>query len=1104
MADDIQTWLEDLALSSHADEFVENGVDLDLLPEINNEDLKDLGVTRLADRKRILKAIAALEDGSSDGGGDNPNSPVMNEPSRPLETERRQVSVMFADLSGYTRLSGEVGAEKMHDILGHFFDRADAIVRNHGGTVDKHVGDAVMAVFGAPIAHSDDPARALRAALAIHDAMPDVSHAAGHKIDVHIGIASGQVVASGVGNDAHYTVTGESVNLSSRLTDAARAGETLVSEAVHLAVPDLVEWEDRGAFTVKGIAEDVRGYLAKGIRMDGATGSGRPFVGRRAELQQFMAAMKVCEDTGVGQAIYVRGEAGIGKSRLREEFEAAAVQHGFACHRSLVLDFGVGQGQDAIRTLVHSLLNLAPGVGEAARAAAAEQALQDRLLQKGQLMHLNDLLDLPQPKESRSLYDAMDNARRNQGKRGTVAALMRGLSYRQPLFVVIEDVHWAQNTILEYLAELTRTVEDQSTILIMTSRIEGDPLDQAWRASTGSTPLTTIDLRPLRRDDAMALAAEYFDASNKLALNCVERAEGNPLFLDQLLRSAETSTDDQVPGSVQSLVQARMDALDDLDRQAVQAAAILGQRFSLDALRHLIGSQQYTCAGLVERHLVLPEGEQFLFAHALVREGIYDSLLGTRRAELHRAAAAWFGDRDIILRAEHLGRANDPEAAAAFLDAARDQSTALRFETALNLAARGIELADDPVVKCSLICLRGDTLRDTGATEQSLAAFRAALKLSNDDITGCHAWTGMAEGLRISDQHEAALEALDKAEAAATQQGLIAEQAQIHYLRGNVYFPLGNIEGCLAEHQKSLGFARQVGSTEREALALGGLGDAYYLSGQFAQAAEQFGACIQLCREHGYGRIEVANRHMVGWSRFHLLEFIEARQDALDVVNMAAEVNHHRAEVLGHLLAGTVEVELGLYDAAYESFSRSLEQTRAISASNFEAQSLVGLAKIDLVRGREAEAHDKNLQAATIVREVGLAFFGPTVLGALAATTQDRAQRKAILAEAESVLDNGCVAHNYYWFARTAIEGALDIGAWDEAEHFATRLENYSHDQSLGWSDFVIAYGRALAAWGRGDRDAALVDKIKRLHAITTERELSHLGAALEVVLAAA
>ena len=215
---DVAAWLRDLGLEAYAEAFAENGVDADLLGELNNEDLKDIGIAKLADRKRLLKAIADLAS----------ESPAREErPSQPATTagEHRQVTVLFADIAGFTRLTTELGAENIHSLLNRYFETVDAIVADYGGTVDKHIGDNVMAVFGAPIAHDDDPLRAVRAAFEIHRQVGQLHDSRGRKLEVHVGIASGQVVASGTGSDKHrqYTVTGDLVNLAARLQSKAGA-----------------------------------------------------------------------------------------------------------------------------------------------------------------------------------------------------------------------------------------------------------------------------------------------------------------------------------------------------------------------------------------------------------------------------------------------------------------------------------------------------------------------------------------------------------------------------------------------------------------------------------------------------------------------------------------------------------------------------------------------------------------------------------------------------------------------------------------------------------------------------------------------------------------
>jgi len=1102
MPEDVERWLASIGLQKLAAVFAEHQIDLDAAQDLTDGDLRELGIP-MGPRKKLLRAVAALTNGQVPVPLPVPPPAVDGTTQQQSAAgERRQVTVLFADITGFTQLSNELGAEGTHALLNRYFAAVDDIVQSYGGTVDKHIGDSVMAVFGAPVAHTNDPERAVRAALAIQEIMPSVSGEVNRALQVHIGVASGQVVASGVGGEAHYTVTGESVNLASRLTDTAGPGEALISRAVHRAVESIAECDDFGEVSLKGIAEPVRTFALRGVRTKDSLEMFRPFVGRRAELQQFSAVVMTCAETGAGQAILVRGEAGIGKTRLTEQFESIAGDRGFDCHRTLVLDFGVGKGQDAIRGLVRHLLAIPLRSDKAARAAAAERIYANGLLDRAMAIYVNDLLDLPQSPELRFRYDAMDNAKRNQGNRETVAALITALSRSRPVFLVIEDVHWADNLILEHLAELTRSVADQPVILVMTSRIEGDPIDHTWRLSTAATPLTTIDLSPLRHDDAMALAAEFFDATTQFAMSCVERADGNPLFLEQLLRSAETASKDAVPGSVQSIVQARMDALEPLDKQAILAASVLGQRFSLDALRNLIESPNYTCTGLVERYLVRPDGDDYLFAHALVREGVYSSLLTSRRTELHRAAAVWYDGNDLALCAEHLDRADDSAAAAAYCKAAEAQAAALHFEQALSLSERGVELAEDSTVKCNLMCLRGDALRNTGATEDSIAAFEKALQEAGDDEQRSRAWIGMAGGLRVADRQTLALEVLDKAEAAAAQHQLLEALSQVHYLRGNVYFPLGNIDGCLAEHEKALRFAREVGSTVSEALALGGLGDAHYLRGHMRTACDQFRACVELCREHGYGRIEVANRHMVGWTRIYLVEFSQALQDALESIKLAAEVSHRRAELLGLMLAGTVELAFENTQAAREHLERGLELSRAISAGNFEIQTLARLAQADAAEGNMAEARSHARQAVDLTRIIGTTFFGPIALAIWASLSEDNESRREALKEAEGILDSGCVAHNHFWFGEVAIEQSLCAGEWDAALHFADRLEAYMQDQPLEWPSYICARGRALAAWGRGDRSPALLGEIERLKASAEHAGLKTVIPALDRALA--
>ena len=388
--------------------------------------------------------------------------------------------------------------------------------------------------------------------------------------------------------------------------------------------------------------------------------SGRQaFVGRQRELQQLEAALAQCRDTRRGGAIYIRGEAGIGKTRLLEQFQAKAERENFACHSGLVLDFGMGSGQDAIRSLVRSLLGLTGESSQEEIDAAAEKALEDGMLADERRVYLNDLLNVPQSTELRTLYDAMDNAARNRGKRATVAELVTRASGRRPRLLVIEDLHWADQMTLDHAANLVEKIAGCPALLVMTSRIERDAFHELRRATIADQPIVTIELGSLQPRDANRLAAAYLDTLGEIAQRCVERAAGNPLFLEQLLRHAEENAEGGIPGSIRSLVQARLDRLALPDKRALQAASVLGQRFTAESLVALLDQPGWNCAELVGHRLVRPQGDHFLFAHALIHEGVYDTLLRSRRRELHRRAADWFRSRDLTLCAQHLDRADD-------------------------------------------------------------------------------------------------------------------------------------------------------------------------------------------------------------------------------------------------------------------------------------------------------------------------------------------------------------------------------------------------------------------------------------------------------------
>jgi class 3 adenylate cyclase/tetratricopeptide (TPR) repeat protein len=1092
---DVGAWLEAQGLGQYARSFAENNIDSSLLAQLADADLKELGVTSLGHRKRLLIAIAAL------GAAPAIASTVHSNRS----TERRQVTILFVDLSGFTALSQALDPEELRDLVGRYTELVDGIVVDYGGTVDKHIGDAVMALFGAPRAHDDDPLRAARAALDIHEALDRLGERMGRPLQAHAGIASGEVVAGAIGRaDAQdYTVLGDSVNLAARLVAAAAPGQTLISEGVYREISARTVCVSLGEKQFKGVDGPVRVWRLQGHAGEASSASRSPFVGRAAELEQFTGILRACLSRRAGQVVFVRGEAGIGKTRLVDEMRRVAEAQGVRIHRALVLDFGMGKGQDPIRAIVRSLLGL-PGDADAApRRAAAERAVAEGVVAADRMMFLCDLLDLPLSGEWLTVYDAMDNAARNRGKRALVAALAEDACRSGPAMFIVEDAHWADPRVIDHLAAIASAVANGPGLLAITSRVEGDPLDAAWRASCPRTPFATIDLRPLRHDEARSLAGGFLDASERVALLCIERAGGNPLFLEQLLRNAEEGREDAVPASIQSLVLARMDRLAILDRQAFQAASVIGPRFGLPLLRRMMGVTDYVCDGLVEHALVLEEADGFVFAHALIREGAYSSLLKARRCELHQMAADWFAPHDLVLYAQHLDRAEAAQAARAYFEASVAQRAAHHTESALQLAERGVQIARSDQDRHVLTCLKGELQWDLRDISASIATFREAVAAATDEVSLCRAQLGLAEGLRVSEGLAEALELTDVARVAAERHDLVPELARIHHLRGNILFPLGKIDGCRVEHQRGLDYARRSDSPEAEARALGGLGDAAYAQGRMHTAFQHFSRCVQLSHDHGFGRIEVANRSMIGFSRIYLNEPRAANADGMAAARAAALISAPRAEMLGELTCSFASYEMGEYDAMSSYLERSMRLAQQLGARRFEVQCLEMRARLLLDTGCRADALAMLREVVAKWRDLGMQFSGPKSLSALSRAVEDRTECNRLLLEGEEQLRAGAVGHNHFWFYRDAIEAMLAAGDAAGALRYVAALEHYTLGEPLPWSQLFVARGRAIARALRGGVDEAVQRDLAAVRAALLAAELRAFLPPVEVALCA-
>lgn len=1044
--------------------------ELGVLPEPGTERVFREVLNRRRARDGSAPAAPPVLDGAPSAtflsGNEEPSPPaVPPEPPQPdtsvpaAKPELRYAAILCIGLTGVEEAGASLDPEDAHALSTALFDRIDRIARDYGGQTVRHGGDTALAAFGIRRAFGDDPWRAARAAL---DIQAELGRAA-KGMGVRAGVACGLVVVDGARGGA---VTGKAMHDATRLAAHAASGETLLCDGMRGALGDRVDVEPVSD------GEEAITWRLRGLH-GGAGPARHPFVGRQAELRQFRAALDGCRESGIGTTIHLRGDPGIGKSRLAGEFQRTAAEAGFRNAVGIVIEVGVGRGQDALRALVRSL---------AGPPAEFDRLFDDGLLPADARLHLYPIVDRPLPSDLQAVYEALDHPTRDRGRREALAALVRARSTAQPLLLVVEDVHWADAQTLSYLAMLAAVVAECRAMLVISTRVQGDPLDAEWRAAIGGAPVLTIDLPPLRQDEAVTLASTYANAGARRVLRCVERAEGNPLFLDQLLRSQSDGED--VPGTIHGIVLARTDALAPLDRQALQAASILGPQFTLDAVRHLIDQPDFSVATLLGQALIRPDGEAFLFAHALVQEAVYGALLRSHRRDLHRRAAAWYAARDPVRHAEHLDRAEDSTAVTAYARAAELCAADFRFERAVGLAERGLALAGTRAERFALAFLRAELLDALGEAPAAVQAFAAARDLANDDAERCRALLGLAAGKRVTEDLDGAMAALADAETVAVRAGLAGERAQIHHLRGNLCFPRGDLDGCLREHRAALDWARQARAedtraedtraAELEIAALGGIGDAHYAHGRMVTAREHFERCVALAREHGLPRVEVSNLYMVAITRLYLNDPRGAVEDARAGARAARDIGHRRAEMLSHLVAYEILFELGDAASGRDHLVRARSLTQQLGALRFEAEHLAFEARLERLAGRLVDACALLHRALDVARETGLGYMGPSLLAELALCCDDPAARRARLDEGEALLACGSVGHNHLQFYRDAIDTALDLQDWPLAERYAQALEDYAAAEPLPWCTLFAARGRALARWGRGLRDEAI------------------------------
>lgn len=1070
------TILRSLNLQDLIPAFRENAVDDELIADLTDQDLAELGL-KLGHRKKFLKlaaknAVTASASGEPERKYQSSSDDLSN--WERLPGERKNISILFADITGSTALTESLDSEDAHELLYGATRIMCESVENNRGHVARFMGDGLMAMFGVPLATEHHARDACLAALQMQNSIrtyvEELQQRHGQALQVRVGINSGEVVVLtvGDGDNAEFDASGPEVPLAARMEQLASPGTILITESTRDLASNKISTTELPPVTVKGFPDPVPVWELTGLDLSADGNWSRwqtRFVGRQTEIAQFNSVVAVCRESEAGHIVYVRGPAGIGKTRLVDEFSACAHASGMSCHKSLVLDFGASREQETIPTIVASLLGASSSEERQANLDAISMAISQGMVKPDQEMYLHDFLGLPLGPDQKSRFESLDNVTRQRGREAVICSLVRSASLQNPVLLIIEDLHWADSITLNYLAEIGASIGDSPVIMLMTSRVEGDQLDDSWRGHVSKTGFITLDLSPLRSREASALAEDISNSDESFVRRCIERSEGNPLFLEQLLRTESGIEDDNLPDSIQTLVQSRMDRLPKKDRTAIQAASVIGQRFTQELVQFLVNDSAYECKALLTHHLVRVEGDGFLFAHALIREGVNQSLLNSSKRMLHLKAAEWFKPLDAPLYAEHLDRAGDETAAQAYIKAAQELVGEYRYARALALTERAVTLSKTEDHRQPMLCFMAEILLELGQVDKSAETFELAMAEAISEQQRCLAQIGMASTMRIQTRYDDALKLLDMAQPLAESNGMDQVLSVLHHLRGNLMFPLGKTALCRQEHQFALNYAEKIESARDTARALGGLGDAAYAAGHMQSAHEYFSRCLEVSDQHGFGKIKAAYNTMVPFTMLYLLRHREALPLAVEAAQSASALGHLRAEMNArggfcHIAYDIANVDLEIYE---QHASRVVELSTKLGAKAWRPLGMIWQTVCLYRRNQQDLAEQIIAEAVEIGRNY--TFNSGRVFGTQAYITIEPAVREKALREGEKITEGETISHNHLWFNRYAMDTMIKTRELDRARYYADRLEKYTSGESLPWATYFISRTRTLADW---------------------------------------